>query len=112
MTFVIRYRDEIVSSRERGFLTPNLETAANSFCEALECDEAFESKLSKFSVRHSVADPPLIHHGDALQDPSLGRRILSGHDSIAQFLGDRDEIEGGVGAKYGDAGDGHDFQDR
>ena len=44
-----------------------------AFGEALEREKALESELSKFSVRHSVADAPLMrHNGDAFQDPSLG----------------------------------------
>lgn len=43
----------------------------------------------------------------SLKDPSLSRRIHAADDSIAQLLGDWNEIKGWAGATHGNARDGH-----
>lgn len=64
-----------------------------AFCEALECDAVLESKLPKFCI-YSLIGTTWICDGDTLQDPSLGRRIMTAS------LSDRSR----VGADHCDVG--------
>jgi len=77
-------------------------------CERLESKEALQSKLSVLCILHTsagVQDTRCYSHTP--RDLSFSSGILAGYDSIAQFGGYWDEIEGGSSANHYDAGDSH-----